>query len=101
MLIWMPQLDLTRQIGLGDTLKGVLIVVGSGIARAEEVPADFFALRHWGCSSQPCINRQSYGQMDVTVGFSRSERSRNNLGRSSNSSGRMLYGSLKWIGLES
>ena len=41
----------------------------------------FNALRLWRCSGQPCNNQQSYGQMDVImVGFSRSERSRNNLG---------------------
>jgi len=28
--------------------------------------ADFFALRLWRCSSEPCLNnQQSYGQMDV------------------------------------
>jgi len=37
-------------------------------------------LRLWRCSGQPCNNQQSYGQMEVTVGFSRSE------------SGRMFYG---------
>src|SRR5271154_7163322 len=39
--------------------------------------------------------------MDITVGFSRSERSRNNLGRNSNCSGRMFYGRENlWIGLD-
>jgi hypothetical protein len=42
-------------------------------------------------------NQQSYGQMDITAGFSRSERSRNNLGRNSNCSGRMFHGREKWI----
>ena len=45
-------------------------------------------------------NQQSYGQMDVTVGFSRSERSRNNFGGHSNCSGRIFYGREKWIGLD-
>ena len=53
---------------------------------------EFFGLRLWRCSGQPCNNQQSYGQMDVMAGFNRSERSRNNLGRNSNCSGRMLYG---------
>src|SRR5271155_5552011 len=53
---------------------------------------EFFGLRLWRCSGQPCNNQQSYGQMDVTAGFNRSERSRNNLGRNSNCRGRMLYG---------
>jgi hypothetical protein len=35
--------------------------------------------------------------MDVTVGFRRSERSRNNLGKDSNCSGRMFYGREKRI----
>ena len=38
--------------------------------------------------------------MDVTVGFSRSERSRNNFGGHSNCSGRIFYGREKWIGLD-
>src|SRR5271170_5707076 len=38
--------------------------------------------------------------MDATVGFSRSERSRNNFGRHSNCSGRMFYSREKWIGLD-
>ena len=39
--------------------------------------------------------------MDVTAGFSRSERSRNNLGRNSNCSGSMFYGRENlWIGLD-
>jgi hypothetical protein len=96
----MAQLGLSRQTGLDITLKGVLTLVGSAIAGAEEVRAEFFALRLWGCSSQPCDNRQSYGQMSVTVGLSRSERSRNNLGRISNSSGKILYGREKWIGFD-
>ena len=54
--------------------------------------AEFFALRLWRRSGQPCNNQQSYGQMDVTAGFSRSERSINNLERNSNCSGRMFYG---------
>jgi hypothetical protein len=41
----MPQLDSARQIGLGVTLKGVLIVLGNGIAGAEDVRAEFFGLR--------------------------------------------------------
>ena len=61
--------------------------------------AEFFALRLWRCSGQACNNQQNYGQMDVTAGFSRLERSRNNLGRNSNCSGRMFYGREKWIGL--
>jgi hypothetical protein len=102
MVIWMPQLGSTRQIGLDITLKGVLNVVGSAIAGAEEVRAEFFALRLWDVllSSQPCNNRQSYGQMDVAVVFSMSERFRNNLGKNSDSSGRMLYSREKWIGLD-
>jgi hypothetical protein len=54
--------------------------------------AEFFALRLWRCSGQSCNNQQGSGQMDVTAGLSRSERSRNNIGRSSNCSGRKLYG---------
>src|SRR5271156_2386520 len=57
----------------------------------KELWAEFFALRLWRCSGQPCNNQQNYGQMDVTAGFSGSERSRNNLGRNSNCSGRMFY----------
>ena len=60
--------------------------------------AEFFALRLWRCSGQPCNSQQSYGQMDVMVGFSRSERSRNNLGRNSNCSGGMFDGREKWVG---
>ena len=60
-----------------------------------------FALRLWRCSGQACNNQQNYGQMDVTAGFSRLERSRNNLGRNSNCSGRMFYGrETLWIGLD-
>src|SRR5271154_2987922 len=40
----------------------------------KELWAEFFALRLWRCSAQPCNNQQNYGQMDVTAGFSRSER---------------------------
>src|SRR5271170_5522199 len=36
--------------------------------------AEFFALRLWRCSGHPCNNQQSYGQMDITVGFGKSER---------------------------
>jgi hypothetical protein len=38
--------------------------------------------------------------MDVAVVFSMSERFRNNLGKNSDSSGRMLYSREKWIGLD-
>jgi hypothetical protein len=48
------------------------------------------ALRLWRCSGQPCNNQQRYGQMDITVAFKGSEMSRDNLGRSSNYSGRMF-----------
>ena len=80
---WRLRLDLTCQKGLENTLEVVLIVVQSGITctGAEEVRAQFFALRLWRCSGQPYNNQQSYGPMDVTVGFSRSERSRNNFER--------------------
>jgi hypothetical protein len=61
--------------------------------------AEFFAFRLWRCSGQSCNNQQGYRQMDVTAGFSWSERSRNNLGRTSNCRGRKLYGREKWIGL--
>src|SRR5271154_2140972 len=44
-----------------------------------EVRAEFLALRLWRYSGQPCNNRQTYGELDVTDGFSRSERSRNTL----------------------
>src|SRR5271170_218714 len=54
--------------------------------------AEFFAFRLWKCSGQPCKNQHSYGQMNVTAGFIRLERSRNSLGRNSNCSGRTLYG---------
>src|SRR5271154_2679054 len=65
----------------------------------KELWADFFSLRLWRCSGQPCNSQQNYGQMDVTVGFSGSERSRNNLGRNSNCSGRMFYSRENlWIG---
>jgi len=67
-----------------------LIVVERGIT--EDVRAEFFALRLWGYSGQPCNNQQNYGKMGVAAGFSRSERSRNNLGRNYSYSGRMLYG---------
>jgi hypothetical protein len=80
---WRLRLDLTCQKGLETALEVVLIVVQSGITGAEEVRAESFALRLSRCSGQPYNNRQSYGQMDVTVGFSRSERSRNNVERSS------------------
>jgi len=65
----------------------------------KKIWAEIFALKLWRCSGPPC-NQHSYGQMDVSVEFSRSERSRNNLGRNSNCSGRMLYSREKWIGLE-
>jgi hypothetical protein len=43
-------------------------------------------------------DQHSCGQMDVTVGFSRSERSRNKFGRHSNCSGTwMFHGEEKWI----
>jgi hypothetical protein len=61
---------------------------------------NFFAFRLWRCSGQPCNNQQSYGPMNVTVVSSRSERSRNNLGRNSNRSGRMFSSREKWIGLD-
>ena len=63
--------------------------------------AEFFALRLWRCSGQPCNNQQSCGQLHITVGLWRSERSRNNLGRNSNCSERMFYGRGNlWIGLD-
>jgi hypothetical protein len=96
---WRRQPDSARQMGLDLTFERVLIVVGSGIAGAGEVWAEFFALGLWGCSGQPCNNQQRYGQIDITVGFSRSERSRNHPGRSSDYSGSMFYGRGKWIGL--
>jgi hypothetical protein len=94
---WRPQPDSSRQIGPEPAFEGILIIVGSGIAGAEEVWADFFALGLWRCSGQPCNNQQRYGQIDITVGFSRSERSRNNPGRSSDCSESMFYGRGKWI----
>ena len=58
---------------------------------------NFFAFRLLRCSGHPCNNEQSYGQMDVAAGFRRSEKSRNNFGRHSNCSGRLVYGKEKWI----
>jgi hypothetical protein len=78
--------------------EGVLIVVRSVIAGAGGVRAVFFALGLWGCSGQPCNNQQRYGQIDITIGFSGSERSRNNPGTGSDYSGSMFYGRVKWIG---
>jgi len=49
-----------------------LIVVDDVISE-EEVQAEFFALRLWRCSGQFYNNLQRYGQMDVTVGFSKSK----------------------------
>jgi hypothetical protein len=48
-----------------------LIVVDDVIS--EEVQAEFFALILWRCSGQFYNNQQRYGQMDVTVGFSKSK----------------------------
>jgi hypothetical protein len=45
---WRLRLDSARQTGQDSALEGVLIVVGSGIAGAEEVRAEFLALRLWG-----------------------------------------------------
>jgi len=59
--------------------------------------ADFFALRLWRCSGHLCNKQQSYGQIDVTVGFSRSERSGNNLDRNSDCSERCFTVWKKWI----
>jgi hypothetical protein len=95
-----PQRDSGHQIGPEIPLYGILMLVVSCCTRGEDVWAEFFAFRLWRCSGQPCNNQQSYGPMNVTVGFSRSERSRNNLGRNSNCSGRMFYGREKWIGLD-
>jgi hypothetical protein len=78
------QQDSAYQIGPEIPLHGILMIVVSCCTGGEDVWADFFTLRNWRCSGQPGNNQQSYGQIDVTVGFSRSERSRNNLGRSSN-----------------
>ena len=67
----------------------------------KELWPEFFALRLWRCSGQPCNNQRNYRQMDVTAGFSRSERSRKNLRRNSNCSGRMFNGRENlWIGLD-
>src|SRR5271168_1353109 len=67
----------------------------------KELWAEFFALRLGRCSGQPCHNQQNYGQIDVTAGFSGSQRSRNNLGRNSNCSGRIFYGGENlWIVLD-
>src|SRR5271155_5834215 len=71
----------------------------------KELWVEFFALRLWRCSGQPCNNQQNYGQMDVRAEFSGSERSRNNLGRNSNCSRRMFYSRenlwIRWpIGLD-
>jgi hypothetical protein len=95
---WRLPLDSTCQKGLETTLEVVLIVVQSSIAGAEKVRAEFFALRLWRCSGQPCNYQQIYGQMDVTVGFSRSERSRNNFERSSDSNWKLVYDREKPIG---
>src|SRR5271170_8445815 len=53
---------------------------------------EFFTLRNLIRFCLYLNNQCPHGQMDVTAGFSRSERSRNNLGRNSNCSGRMFYG---------
>ena len=50
MVIWMPQLGSVRQLDLDITLKGVLTVVGSAIAGAEEAWAEF------GRSSRPSLH---------------------------------------------
>ena len=72
---WRLQLDLTCGMGLETPLTRFLIVVESGIIGGEDVRAEFFALRLWRCSGHPCNNQQSYEQMDIAVGFGRSERS--------------------------
>ena len=50
MVKWRILLDSARQIGLETTFESFLIVVGSGIAGAEEVQAEFFALKVRKCS---------------------------------------------------
>src|SRR5271154_308960 len=55
------------------------LIVVEDVITGEEVRAEFLALRLWRYSGQPCNNRQTYGELDVTVGFSRLERSRNTL----------------------
>src|SRR5271155_5363556 len=76
---WRPQQDSVHQIGPEIPLHGILMVVVSCCTGSEDVWAEFFTLRNCRCSSQPGDNQQSYGQMDVTVGLSMSERSRNTL----------------------
>src|SRR5271168_4731776 len=74
---WRPWLDFARRTGLEITLMDFLNVVEDVITG--EMWAEFLALRLWRYSGQPCNNWQTYGELDVTVGFSRSERSRNTL----------------------
>jgi single-stranded DNA-binding protein len=73
-------------------------MVERGVTGGEDERADFFTVTVWGYSGQPCNNQQSYGQINVTVGFSRSERSRTDLGRSSNCDRRLFYDSGEWSG---
>jgi len=68
--------------------------------RVEKLWVEFFAFRNWKCFCLCPNNQQCHGKMEATVGLSRSERSRNTLGRSSNYSGRMLYNrENKWLKL--
>jgi len=89
-----PQRDSAHQTGLKPPLHAFLIAGCWCFTRwwRNFRRIEFFALRLWRCSGHPCNNQQSYGQMDVTAEFSRSERSRNIFGRHSNCSGRLVYG---------
>ena len=60
-----PQRDSAHQIGPEIPIHRILMVVVSCCTWGEDVWAEFFALRLWRCSGQPCNNQQSYGQMDV------------------------------------
>jgi len=77
--------------------RNILIVVKSAITGEEEVWGGIFHLRSpglhrlWICFAQPYNNQQSYGQVDVSVGFGKSETWEKNLGRSSNCGWKLLY----------
>jgi single-stranded DNA-binding protein len=95
MIKYMPWLDSPRLASLETILTRFLIAVERGFT-GEDDRADFFTVTVWGYLGQPCNNQQSYGQINVTVGFSRSERSRTDLGRSSNCDLRVLYDNGEW-----
>jgi len=79
----MPRLDSAHRIGPNTLLVQILIVVG-GCQKLEFKNRE--NQRHFGLQNE---NERCYGEMDATVGFSASNRSKYPLGTDSNCSWRM------------